>query len=120
LHPGAGFLPNPDLIPGGHGYHLIVKGEISVHPPVLPVFKLPGPSGSLRVIAAGMDNLVKLSFLIQGTVLQKLGMCLSQVKGCERSLSLAPDHFDLLQGLHENFLLYHDTYLRSLAGRKLW
>ena len=67
-----------------------------------------------------MDNLVKLGFLIKGTVLQKLGMCLSQVKGCERSLALASDHFDLLQGLHENFLLYHDTYLRSLAGRRLW
>jgi hypothetical protein len=72
LHPRAGFLPDPDLLPCGHGYRLIVKGEISVHPPVLPVFKLHEPSGSLRVIAAGMDDFVKLGVLIEGTVLQKL------------------------------------------------
>jgi hypothetical protein len=67
-----------------------------------------------------MDDFFKFGVLIEGTVLHKLGVCLSKVKGCERSLTLAPDHFELLQGLHDDFLMYHDTYLRSLASTRLW
>jgi hypothetical protein len=65
-----------------------------------------------------MDDVVKLGVLIEGTVLQKLGMRLSHLNGCDCSLAFAPGHFDLLLGLHDNFLLYHYTDLRSLAGRR--
>ena len=96
-----------------------MKGEISVHSSVVPVFKLHRPSGPLRVISAGMDDVIKLGVLVEGTVLQKLGMCLPHLKSCDCSLAFAPNHFDLLLRLHDNFLLYHDTDLRSLAGRRL-